>query len=185
MRKVKMRRFIEASLLLAIGFVLHSIMPPLILGMRPDLSLIMLFVVVMLYRDLRLTLVSGAVSGIISAFTTTFPGGQLANVVEKPLTSLLVLGILYLVSRTKISSKLEAGIVGLIGTIISGTLFLLIALLFVGLPGSFKALFLSVVLPAALMNVVFIYILYPIIKRIKGLTPSTKRELNEASNKAA
>lgn len=180
-----MRKFVEASLLLAIGFVLHSIMPPLILGMRPDLSLIMLFVVVMLYRDLRLTLVSGTVAGIISAFTTTFPGGQLANLIEKPLTALAVLAILYLISKTEISNKLEAGIVGLIGTLISGTLFLLIALLFVGLPGSFKALFLSVVLPAALMNVAFLYILYPIVKRIKGLTSSTKQEVNEASDKAA
>lgn len=182
---MKMRRFVEAALLLAIGFILRNIMPPLMLGMKPDLSLVMLFVVIMLYRDLKLTLVSGAVAGIISAFTTAFPGGQLANVVEKPLTSLSVLAILYLVSKMKISNKLEAGIIGLFGTLISGTLFLLITLAFVGLPGSFKALFLSVVLPTALMNVAFLYVLYPIIKRIKGLTPSTKQELNEASKKTA
>ncbi|SKA02727.1 tryptophan transporter [Selenihalanaerobacter shriftii] len=179
---MKMRRFVEAGLMLAIGFVLHSIMPPIILGMRPDLSLVMLFVVVMLYRDFKLTLISGIVAGIISAFTTTFPGGQLPNLIDKPLTAMLILGIILLMKSMNLNSKLQAGIIAMVGTIISGTLFLGSALLIVGLPGPFKALFLSIVLPTAVMNTIFLYILYPIVSNVKQMTGST--EVNSVNSTA-
>jgi len=179
MRKVKMRKFVEAGLMLAIGFVLHSIMPPIVMGMRPDLSLVMLFVVVMLYKDFKLTLVAGVVTGIISAFTTTFPGGQVANIIDKPLTAIAVFLLVSLIRKANVNEKLESGIVAAIGTLISGTLFLLSALIFVGLPGPFKGLFLSVVIPTTLMNIVFLYILYPIIVRVKRMVGST--EINSMS----
>ena len=41
-----------------------------------------------------------------------------------------------------------------IGTLVSGTTFLLSALILVGLPGTFKSLFLVAVVPAVLINLV-------------------------------
>ena len=41
----------------------------------------------------------GIVTGIISALTTSFPGGQLPNIIEKPVTAFLFLALALLVKR--------------------------------------------------------------------------------------
>ncbi|MHB9145545.1 MAG: tryptophan transporter [Symbiobacteriia bacterium] len=158
---MKTRELVQVALLLAIGYVLHAITPPLVGGMKPDLLLSMLFVILLLFRDLKLGIVAGAVAGILSALATTFPGGQIPNVIDKLITSLIVIGLIYLLQ--KVNDKVLAGVVGLIGTVVSGTVFLGSALILVGLPAPFKILFTSVVLPAALINTVAIVILYPIV----------------------
>ncbi|GAB6098536.1 tryptophan transporter [Halanaerocella petrolearia] len=180
---MKLRRFIEASLLLAGGFILHHIMPPLVAGMKPDMSLLMLFVVILLYQERSLTLSSGLVAGIISALTTTFPGGQVANLVDKPITAITVLGLVVLTDKVEVLSKLKLGIIGIAGTIVSGSIFLGTASLIVSLPQSFVALFISVVLPATLLNTVALYFLYPVVAKIKGMMPTTDVVSND--NKAA
>jgi cell shape-determining protein MreD len=171
MSRVKLRKVIESSLLLAGGFVLHQIMPPLVAGMKPDMSLLMLFIVVLLYQDKKLTILSGLVAGIISALSTTFPGGQVANMIDKPITALAVLALVLSGKYFNLSKKFSLGIIGALGTIISGSIFLGTASLIVALPQSFMVLFISVVLPAALLNTCFLYMLYPIIAKIKGLLP--------------
>jgi len=176
MRRVELRRVIESSLLLAGGFVLHQIMPPLVAGMKPDMSLLMLFIVVLLYQDKKLVILSGLLAGIISALSTTFPGGQVANMLDKPITALAVLTLILLGDYFKLSRKFSLGIIGVLGTIISGTVFLTTASLVVALPQSFLVLFISVVLPATLLNTCFLYMLYPIIAKIKGLV--SKVEFN-------
>ncbi|TDX52199.1 tryptophan transporter [Orenia marismortui] len=168
---MKLRRVIEASLLLAGGFVLHQIMPPLIAGMKPDMSLLMLFVVVLLYPEKKLTLLSGLVTGVISALTTTFPGGQVANMIDKPITSFSVLFMILLADHLKLPMKFKLGVIGVLGTIISGSIFLGAASMMVSLPQSFVVLFMSVVLPAALLNTGFLYAIYPIVIQIKKLLP--------------
>ena len=51
-----------------------------------------------------------------------------------------------------------------IGTLISGTIFLLSAQLIVGLPAPFIALFLTVVLPATIINLVAGIFLYKVVE---------------------
>ena len=168
---MKLRRVIESSLLLAGGFVLHQIMPPLVAGMKPDMSLLMLFIIVLLYQDKKLTILSGIVTGIVSALSTTFPGGQVANMVDKPITAIAVLGLVVLGNHFNLPRRFSLAIIGALGTIISGSLFLGTASLIVALPESFFVFFISVVVPAALLNTSFLYMLYPIIAKIKGLLP--------------
>ncbi|WP_459838012.1 tryptophan transporter [Halanaerobaculum tunisiense] len=181
---MELRKFVEASLLLAGGFVLHQIMPPIPIGagMRPDMSLLMLFIIIGLYQNKKLTLLSGVVTGIISALTTTFPGGQIPNLIDKPITGFVVLGLFLVADKLEIPTKFSLAIIGSVGTIVSGGLFLGSAYLIVELPKAFAALFSTVVLPAVLLNTAFMYALYPLIVKIKGSLSTIELDSN---NKAA
>ena len=70
---------------------------------------------------------------MITALTTTFPGGQLPNFIDKMVTALIVYLMIKAMASLK-NDKLKMAIIGLIGTAISGTVFLGSALFIVGLP---------------------------------------------------
>lgn len=157
--KSNFKRNIINSLLLAIGFILHQIAPPIFFGMKPDLSLTMVFIIIILNEDYKTTLMTGIIAGILAALTTSFPGGQPANVIDKIITS----NVIYLVLlpfRNRLSNQIKVIVFTCIGTILSGTAFLTSASILVGLPQSFSALFIAVVLPAALVNTVAAPILF-------------------------
>lgn len=147
------------SLLLAIGAVLHQIAPPIFMGMKPDFSLAILFIILIMNDDYKTCLVSGIVAGVLAALSTTFPGGQVANIIDKIVT-VNVMFFLLMPFRGRINDRIKIVAASLVGTIVSGTVFLFTALIMVGLPAPFKSLFLAVVLPAALINTVCAYILF-------------------------
>lgn len=158
---MNLRKLILSSLLLAIGLVLHQIVPPLLFGMKPDILLSMMFIAILLADDYKTTLIIGLAAGLISAATTNFPMGQLPNIIDKLVTCNLV--YLIIISTKKIlNHQIKTLIVSVVGTIISGTVFLGSALILVGLPGgaSFTALFLAVVIPATLVNTIACIFLY-------------------------
>jgi hypothetical protein len=115
-------------------------------------------------------LLLGLATGLISALTTTFPAGQIPNIIDKPITAFVFFGLFLAVKKFN-GSVVSAAVLTAAGTIISGAVFLTSALLIAGLPGTFAALFVAVVLPAAAVNTVAMIILYPvamsIIKRTK------------------
>ncbi|WP_338780872.1 tryptophan transporter [Metabacillus sp. FJAT-52054] len=162
---MKTRELVTMSLFVAIGLALHSIIPPIFLGMKPDMMLTMMFLGIALFPTLKNTLLLGVLTGILSALTTGFPGGQLPNIVDKPLTALAF--FLLLTVAGKLASKLvTVSILTAAGTILSGVIFLGSALLIVGLPGGFTALFITVVLPATALNTIAISLIYPIVTSI-------------------
>ena len=69
------------------------------------------------------------------------------------------------------------GVVGFVGTIVSGTTFLASALLLVGLHGPFAVLYTGVIV-ASIGNVIFVVMLYQIITRagLSRLTLSQSQE---------
>lgn len=150
---MNLRKLIIISLLLAIGAVLHQISPPLVFGMKPDFSLAMLFIILIINDDYKSCLCAGIIAGLLAAATTTFPGGQLPNIIDKILTTNLMFLIL-LPIRNIINNQIKVFIICIIGTVLSGTIFLLSAYYISGLPTSFNILFLSVVLPATIINTV-------------------------------
>ncbi|MUK90084.1 tryptophan transporter [Ornithinibacillus sp. L9] len=159
------RILVILSLLLGIGAVLHFVMPP-IYGVTPDMMLAMMFLGIMLFPKLKYVIILSLATGLMSALTTNAPGGQISNMIDKPLTALLFFALLLLV-KDKININISAPLLTAIGTIISGTIFLSVALFIVGLmDGVFSALFLAVVLPAAGLNTVFMIIIYPIVQQI-------------------
>ncbi|MCT8978101.1 tryptophan transporter [Clostridium sp. CX1] len=150
---MNVKNLILNSLFLAIGAVLHQISPPIVLGMKPDFSLVMLFIIMILNKDYKTCISAGIVAGILSAATTTFPGGQIANFIDKIVTANVIFLFLKPM-RNNINCQLKIILVTIVGTIVSGTVFLTAASLMVGLPTKFAILFLSVVLPASLINTV-------------------------------
>lgn len=157
------KKVIINSLLLAIGFILHQIAPPLLFGMKPDFSLAMMFIVILLNYDYKSTLVSGIICGILSALTTTFPGGQPANLIDKIVTSHIIY-LMLIPIRNRFNNQIKIIFITAIGTMISGLVFLYSASILVGLPKSLSVLFVAVVLPATAANTIAAPILYNTIK---------------------
>lgn len=159
---MKLRNFVMSSLFLAIGFMLHQITPPLLFGMKPDFLLIMMFIAIFLVNDYKLTIMVGIVSGILTAAATTFPGGQIPNLIDKIITCQIVF-MLFKMFKNKLNNNVVIILVSIIGTFISGMVFLTSAFFIVGLPVSFEVLVLTVVLPATLINAAASFFLFKIV----------------------
>ncbi|WP_195892749.1 tryptophan transporter [Desnuesiella massiliensis] len=159
--KMKIRKIIIISIFLAMGMVLHQIAPPIFLGVKPDFLLSMMFISIVYGKDYKTTLIISIVGGILSALTTGFPGGQLPNIIDK----LVVGNFIFLINKAllKVNTNIKMIILGSLGTLASGSVFLLSASLLVGLPASFMALFITVVLPSTIINSFIVTLLYNIV----------------------
>lgn len=171
---MSLRKLSIAALLLGLGLVLHGLTPPILLGMRPDFLLAMMFMVIMAGTNVMETLAVGIFSGILTAVTTTFPGGQIGNMIDKPVTAFFVLALCTLLK--KVHPVPKSLVVGFLGTFVSGAVFLASASLVAQLPGSLGALLLAVVLPAAVVNTITVSVLYPIMKRVLESGGAKQRE---------
>ncbi|RYG72853.1 tryptophan transporter [Lentibacillus lipolyticus] len=160
------RVLVLLSMLLGIGAVLHFIIPPFFYGMKPDMLLSMMFLGIMLFPKAKYVAVLSVGAGVISALTTQTAGGQIANMIDKPITGILFFGLLLLV-KDRLNSKINVPVLTATGTMISGSIFLAVALYIIGLmDGAFLLLFATVVLPAAGLNAVFMVVVYPIVQSI-------------------
>lgn len=165
---MKTRILVILSLLVGIGAVLHAVAPPIIFGMKPDMLLAMMFLGIILFPQIKYVMLLSLVTGAVSALTTTFPMGQLANMIEKPITALVFLG-LFLVVKNSVSGNIAAPVLTAIGTIVSGSLFISIGLFVLGaaIPGQgFITLFIGVVLPTVAFNTILMVVIYPVIQAI-------------------
>lgn len=164
------KNLVVLSLLVGMGAVLHAVVPGIFLGMKPDMMLTMMFLGIVLFPDRKSVLLLGLVTGLISGLTTTFPGGLLPNMIDKPITAFAFFGLFLLLKKFQ-KSIVSVAVLTAVGTLISGIAFLTSAYVIVGLPGPFVALFGAVVLPAAAVNTIAMIILYPvaltIVKRTK------------------
>lgn len=166
-----LRKNIITALLIAIGVILRYIIPGSIGGMKFDLMLSIIFVCVLINNDIKNVLLTALLGGIITAMTTTFPGGQIPNIIDKFITCFVVYTMVSIIGENKINI-LSIGIIGLIGTIVSGSIFLVSALYIVGLPVPFEILFMTVVIPTALTNTfltIFIYNTVKMSMKVVGL----------------
>lgn len=164
---MKTKELVFMSLLVGMGAALNSILPGFIFGMKPDLPLVMMFLGIILFPKVKHTLLLGILTGIITALTTSFPLGQIPNIIDKPITAFFFLGCVLLVRSVK-KQLLSFSLLTAIGTLVSGSIFLGSALLIVSLPGgaSFSLLLITVVLPTTVINAVAMTIIYPVVLRI-------------------
>ena len=171
MRNSKTKKMILNAILLGIGLILHQIFPAIGGGITPDISLVMLFCIMIINKDdYKSCLMAGIITGIFTAMTTKFPGGQVPNFLDKVVTVNVMYGVMRLMYLNPFIEKLgnkgnqiTAVVMTLIGTMISGFTFLSLASIMVGLPAGLIQLFAAVVLPATLINMVTAVILYNII----------------------
>ena len=159
------KSLVTLSLLVGIGAVLHTVVPGFAFGMKPDLMLLMMFLGIFLLPDLKNALLIGAVTGIISGLTTTFPGGQIPNIIDKILTALIIY-VIYALAKKFVKPAVASLFLTLFGTLLSGTIFLTSAYFLVGLPGPFLTLAATAILPALVVNTVMMAIIYPIAANI-------------------
>ncbi|KAB2337134.1 tryptophan transporter [Cytobacillus depressus] len=170
------KNLVALALLVGMGAVLHAVVPGFFLGMKPDMMLTMMFLGIVLFPDKKSVLLLGITTGLIAALTTSFPGGQIPNIIDKPVSAFIFLG-LYLAVRKFNNSIVSVAILTALGTIVSGIAFLTSALLIVGLPGPFTALFGAVVLPAAAVNTIAMIVLYPVAQSIIKRTKLNKQTI--------
>ncbi|WP_342430186.1 tryptophan transporter [Neobacillus sp. FSL H8-0543] len=171
------KNLVSLSLLVAIGAVLHAVIPPIFLGMKPDMMLTMMFLGIILFPEIKSVMLIAIVTGAISALTTGFPGGQLPNIIDKPITALVFFSLFLMLGKFR-NSIISVAILTAVGTVISGTVFLGSALFIVGLPGPFVALFGTVVLPTAAISTVVMIILYPIAQSVGKRTKLSSVTVN-------
>ena len=168
--KTNTRKLTLNAILLAMGLVLHQVTPP-IFTIKPDTTLIMLFTLMVINRDSYKTcLVAGIIAGIFAGMTSAFPGGQIPNVIDKFITTNIMFLVMTLSYKLpfikslgdKVKDLIVTGMM-VVGTFVSGTIFLTAAQIIVGLPGNFTVLFMSVVVPAVAINLIVGVLIYKIV----------------------
>ena len=164
--KTNTKQLVTNSLLLAVGFLLHYLTPAIGLPMQIDFSLITLILVINLNKSSFNTCVaSGVATGIFSGLTTKFPLGFIPNIIDKITTAIFVYLLLKLLDKTALHSKIKTIVVNAVGTLVSGIVFLVSALLLVGLPAPFSVLFITVVIPAIVVNTVIGFLISSICEK--------------------
>lgn len=160
------KRMVTNAILIAIGAILHQITPGI--QMQPDLSLAMLFIIIVYNRDYKTALICGIAVGIFAAVTTKTPNGQIPNIIDKFITCNVVY-LMLLPLRNRVSKTAQILTVLPLGTLVSGTIFLSALMMINGLDGfsidTFKTLFVSVVLTTAALNAVLGFVLFKIVGR--------------------
>lgn len=169
---MNLRKNILTALLLAIGFIMHQIVPGTLGSMKFDMMLAFIFIAIIINKDFKSMLLTAMLGGLITALTTTFPGGQLPNIIDKLLSCLFVYGLVNIFDRFKLN-QISIGIIAFLGTMVSGTVFLTSAALLAGLPAPFTALFVAIVIPTSITNIFVTVILYNAVKATIRGTRST------------
>ena len=136
--------------------------------MQCDFSLAILFSLLILVteKDYKLSLAVGMCFGIASALTTKMPMGNIANLVDKFVTTNLIFLFIPFASN-KIKDDTLFLIVSFIGTFISGSVFILTAIAF----GAFAIdmyipLLATVVAPSMIVNTIVGFFIFKIMKKI-------------------
>jgi len=162
---MKTRNLVIMALFVAIGYVLHAISPAIGQGgIRPDFSLMMMFLGILLFPEKKSVLLLGLATGLISALTTSFPGGQIPNIIDKLVTAFAFYGMFLLVRQNR--HIVTIVILTSVGTLISGLTFITSAYLIVSLPGPFTVIFMQAVPMAIVINSVIMAVLYPTVYTI-------------------
>ncbi|WP_297429126.1 tryptophan transporter [Clostridium sp.] len=164
------KKMVTNAILIAVGAILHQLTPLLGVPMQPDLSLAILFIIIVYNKDYKTAVICGIVVGVFAALTTKTPGGQLPNIVDKFLTT----NIMYVVLiplRAKLSKLTQISILLPIGTLVSGTLFITVLMMLGGIPvDKIGALFTGVVVPTAVLNVILGIVLFKIVEKTVAIT---------------
>ncbi|MDS0524170.1 tryptophan transporter [Clostridium sp. SHJSY1] len=158
------KKMIINAILIAIGVLLHIAAPNIGLPAQPDFAVAMLFIIMLLNKDYKTTIITGIIIGIFTAMTTKTPGGQLPNVIDK----LVTCNAMYLVLlplREKLNKNIQVIIALLLGTMISGLTFLVSLATIYGISGSIMVPIIAIVIPTALVNVVVGVIIFKVVER--------------------
>lgn len=166
------RKLSQMSILLALGLVLNlSVQMFSLQGMKVDFVVVMLCISILNAESIEEALMAGVAYGILTALTTTFPNGQLANIIDKLIVSILMYELKNML-KIDYTNKLLLIIFSVGATVLSGSIFLLVALYMSQTLNMFYVLFFSIVIPSAIGNSIMITVLAEVFKRKLILKPS-------------
>lgn len=160
---MNLKNNIFTTLLLAIGLIMHQITPGILGGMKFDFLIIFMIIAILLNPNFKNAILTGLLGGILSAMTTTFPGGQLPNILDKLVTCLVLYFLISTLKKINLN-YVFIGLLGGIGTFVSGMVFLTSALYIVGLPAPLMALVVGIVFPTTIINTIGTVFVYKIVK---------------------
>ncbi|NLY80127.1 MAG: tryptophan transporter, partial [Lysinibacillus sp.] len=162
---MKTKNLVLMALLIGIGTALYLVMPPIPIGggITPDMMLLMMFVGIILFPNVRDTFLLSFTTGILSGLFSSIPGSLVPNMIDKIVTGFVFLLVVYLINKFAKNIAVYAFLVGL-GTLLSGTVFLSMLLLLVGeMPAAFGIMFVTGVIPATIANIIVFVVIYPIL----------------------
>lgn len=119
------KKLTVSSIFLSVGLLLHYVTPALVMGVKPDFLLVMMFLAILFMDNVKEAFVLSLFAGTIAAFTTSFPMGQLPNIIDKLVSGIIVFYLFKLMGKTSRKSNL----IFAIGTLTSGFVFLSLAIL--------------------------------------------------------
>lgn len=156
------KNLVLMALLVGVGTALYLIIPGYGGGMKPDFMLTMMFIGILLFPTVKETFLLSVTTGILSGLFSSMPGSFVPNMIDKVITGFVI--FLVVVALRKFAKNIAVGaIIVIVGTLISGSVFLYAMTIIASLPDAFGALFIAVVLPATVLNTVAFVIIYPII----------------------
>lgn len=155
------------ALLVGVGAALYVVTPGMVNGMKPDFMLTMMFIGILLFPTVKETFLLSLATGVLSGLFTTFPAGLVPNILDKAVTGFVFLAAVLLLKKLANHLAVATILVGL-GTILSGTVFLSTALFVfnANVGATFAMLFVGVVLPAVVFNIVAFVVIYPIVTKL-------------------
>jgi len=168
--RVQIKDLTSIALLISVGYIVNSISPSLIFGLKPDFTLIFLFIIILVFNDLKLCLAASIATGIITALTTTFPGGQMPNLIDKICTGIIVYFFCVVLDKVHMPHIVKLICVAFTGSLLSGVLFLSFTSMLVGLPVSWLTLITTMLVPLTLLNTVVFVPLFHLIMRVRQIT---------------
>src|SRR5690625_582832 len=124
---MNLRVLVLLYLFVGIGFVLHYVVTTVFVGLKLKMAVSSMFLGIILFTKMNKLLLLSLLTVIVSALTTSFPMGEIINFIEKPITAFIFLS-LYLLVRNVSNKLVTATCLTAIGTLISGSIFLSLAL---------------------------------------------------------
>ena len=159
---MSLKHMTRATLLLALGLILHTATPSFIGMMKPDFMLCMMFICLYKTETFSEAVIISMIAGVLSGMTSQMPYGLISNLIDKLMSGLL---IFHMAGKYKNFKCLT-----FFGTILSGIIFLSLSKLLVPLHFSLVlTLFISQVIPAAIINTLFYLFLHSKMKHFQFL----------------
>lgn len=162
---MKTKNITLAAIFMAIGLVMHFMVPPIFAGVKPDFLLSMMFMALIITDDIKEAILVGLCGGVMSALTTGFPGGQIPNLIEKIITTFFIYYLIKILGNDL--NIFKTVLVFSLGTLVSGLVFLFLALFITGQLALFLPS-LSIVLVAMVVNSIFGVVLVNVYKKIEN-----------------
>ncbi|MGB2992789.1 MAG: tryptophan transporter [Paenisporosarcina sp.] len=161
------KNLVLMSLLVSVGAALYLVIPGFNGGMKPDFMLTMMFIGILLFPKVSHVFLLAITTGVISGLFSTFPAGFIPNVVDKFITAFVFFAIV--VALKHLTTKLPVAVaLTALGTLLSGVIFLSVAIFVLGveIPLSFGFLVTTVVLPTVALNAIAFFFIFPIVTQL-------------------